>query len=58
MDIEMGDIEALAPDAIRDGELGAIETCAVCETQPATGVTGLCTWCRPQIAGVVGEMQA
>jgi hypothetical protein len=58
MDIEVGSMKAFPHDPVADEELVAIESCEACETRPATGVGGLCAWCGPQVAGVVGEMQA
>ncbi len=61
MDIEIGEMKAFPHGPAGDQERGTIEACEpceACETRPATGVTGLCTWCGPQVAGVVGEMQA
>ncbi len=43
---------------VHDGAPASEDTCAVCETRPATGVAGLCTWCGQEVAAAVGEMQA
>jgi hypothetical protein len=57
MDIEVA-LRAFPHESVDDGKLAAIESCEACETRPATGVGGLCGWCGPQVAAVVGEMQA
>lgn len=58
MDIEVGTLNGFPQDAAGNRELERIERCEACETRPAAGMTGLCTWCGPQVAGVLGEMQA